>query len=75
MPLDLRRVLYVVVGLIIVGVGLWLVNNYVPMAASIRDILNIVVVIATCVGVLQGLGLWPAVVRAWNDLTRRRIVQ
>ncbi|HEY1341780.1 MAG TPA: Thivi_2564 family membrane protein [Bryobacteraceae bacterium] len=67
----IRRVAAVVLALIIVGVFLWAVNIYIPMAQSIKDILNIVVVIATCVFVLQGLGLWPAVVRMWNDLTGR----
>ena len=32
--------------LIVVGVLLWLVNNYIPMDAKIKNILNIVVVIA-----------------------------
>lgn len=31
--------------LIVVGVLLWLVNNYIPMDASIKKILNIVVVV------------------------------
>jgi predicted membrane protein len=53
--------------------GLWLINTYVPMAGSIKAILNIVVVVATCVGVLQAVGLWPQVVRIWSNLTRNRI--
>jgi len=75
MPIGMRRFLYVVAGLIVIGVALWLINTYIPMAASIRTILNIVVVIATCVGVLQAFGLWGNVVRMWNDLTHRRIVE
>lgn len=47
-----------VVVLIVVGVGLWLVNQYIPMASSIKTILNVVVVVATCVWVLQETGLW-----------------
>lgn len=47
-----------VVMLIIVGVVLYLVNRYIPMASSIKSILNIVVVCAVCVWVLQALGLW-----------------
>jgi predicted membrane protein len=73
MPVTFRTVLAVVLALILVGVALWLVNAYVPMARSINAILNIVVVLATCVGVLQALGLWPSVVRLWSDLTGRRI--
>ena len=36
----------VVVTLIVVGVLLWLVNTYIPMDGKIKNILNIVVVIA-----------------------------
>jgi predicted membrane protein len=47
-----------VIALIIVGVALWLVNSFIPMASSIKTILNIVVVVAVCVFVLQSTGLW-----------------
>jgi hypothetical protein len=47
-----------VIALIIVGVGLWLINRFIPMASSIKTILNIVVVVAVCVWVLQSTGLW-----------------
>ena len=50
--------LNIVIALIIVGVGLWLINRYVPMAGSIKTILNVVVVVAVCVWVLQSTGLW-----------------
>jgi hypothetical protein len=53
--------LNIVVLLIIVGVALYLVNRYIPMASSIKSILNIVVVIAVCVWVLQAVGLWTTV--------------
>jgi hypothetical protein len=48
---------HIVVVLIIVGVALWLVNNYVPMDGKIKNILNIVVVIFVVIWLLQGLGL------------------
>jgi hypothetical protein len=48
----------VVVALIAVGVLLWLVNRYIPMAASIKSILNAVVVIAVVVWLLKIFGLW-----------------
>ena len=35
-----------VITLIVVGVLLWLINNYMPMDAKIKSILNIVVVVA-----------------------------
>jgi hypothetical protein len=53
--------LNLVVVLIIVGVALYLVNRYIPMASSIKTILNIVVVVAVCVWVLQATGLWASV--------------
>lgn len=50
-----------VVVLIIVGVALYLINRYIPMASSIKSILNIVVVVAVCVWVLQAVGMWGSV--------------
>jgi len=50
--------LNVVIALIVVGVALWLINRYIPMASSIKTILNVVVVVAVCVWVLQAVGLW-----------------
>ena len=51
----------IVVTLIIVGVGLYLINRYIPMATSIKNILNVVVVIAVCIWLLQVFGLWGGV--------------
>ncbi|MFN0103779.1 MAG: Thivi_2564 family membrane protein [Bryobacteraceae bacterium] len=53
--------LTIVVMLIIVGVGLWVINTYIPMASSIKTILNVVVVVAVCVWLLQAAGLWSDV--------------
>jgi hypothetical protein len=47
----------VIVLLIIVGVVLFLINQYVPMAASIKSILNAVVVIAVILWLLNVFGL------------------
>ena len=46
-----------VVVLIVVGVLLWLVNNYIPMAGSIKRILNVVVVIAVVLWLLNAFGV------------------
>jgi hypothetical protein len=46
-----------IITLIVVGVLLWLVNNYIPMDAKIKRILNIVVVVAVVVWLLNILGL------------------
>ncbi len=51
----------IVLALIVVGVALWLVNTYIPMASSIKTILNAVVVIAVAVWVLQAAGVWGRV--------------
>ena len=41
-----------VITLIVVGVLLWLVNTYMPMDAKIKNILNVVVVIAVVLWLL-----------------------
>jgi flagellar biogenesis protein FliO len=43
--------------LVVVGVLLWLVNRFIPMQASIKSILNGVVVIATVLWLLNVVGL------------------
>ena len=53
--------LNIVVALVVVGVMLWLINNFIPMAHSIKTILNIVVVVAVVVWLLQAFGLWAQV--------------
>jgi len=47
----------IVLLLIIAGVVLWLINQYVPMAASIKSILNAVVVVAVIIWLLNVFGL------------------
>jgi uncharacterized membrane protein len=46
-----------VITLIVVGVLLWLVNTYIPMAGSIKTILNVVVVICVIVWLLRVFGI------------------
>jgi len=43
--------------LVVVGVLLWLLNNYVPMDSKIKNILNVVVVILVIVWLLQAFGI------------------
>jgi hypothetical protein len=47
----------VVLTLIVIGVLLWLINRFIPMAGSIKSILNAVVVIAVVLWLLQVFGL------------------
>lgn len=69
--LAIALILNVVLTLIVVGIALELINTYVPMAASIKAILNIVVVVATCIYVLQAVGLWDKIVRMWRSFAAR----
>lgn len=53
----------IIIVLIVVGVLLWLINNYIPMDGKIKSILNAVVVIVVILwllktfGVLSGIGI------------------
>jgi len=49
--------------LVVVGVLLWLVNRFVPMAPSIRSILNGVVVIAVVLWLINVFGLFHSLSR------------
>ena len=48
----------IVIVLIVVGVALWLINTFIPMASSIKTILNVVVVVSVVIWVLQAVGMW-----------------
>ncbi len=43
--------------LVVVGVLLWLVNNYIPMDSKIKSILNALVVIGVVLWLLQAFGV------------------
>ena len=47
----------IVIVLIVVGVLLWLVNSFIPMAGSIKSILNALVIICVVVWLLNTFGL------------------
>ena len=46
-----------ILALVVVGVLLWLLNNYVPMDSRIKTIINVVVVIVVVVWLLQAFGV------------------
>jgi hypothetical protein len=48
--------IHVLLVLVVVGVGLWLINRFIPMAGSIKSILNIVVVICVIWWLLSVFG-------------------
>lgn len=45
--------------IIVVGLLLWAVNQYIPMDGRIKQILNIVVIIVLVLYILQALGVLP----------------
>lgn len=47
----------IVIVLVVAGFLLWLINTYIPMASSIKTILNVVVVIAVLIWLLSTLGI------------------
>jgi len=49
--------LTILIVLIVVGVILWLINNYIPMDRKIKTILNVVVVIVVIIWLLQVFGV------------------
>ena len=50
--------LQILLTIIVVGVLLWLVNRFIPMAGSIKSILNAVVVIGLVLWLLNVFGLF-----------------
>jgi hypothetical protein len=55
--------LQILLTIIVVGVLLWLVNRFVPMAGSIKSILNAVVVIGLVLWLLNVFGLFHSLSR------------
>jgi len=53
----------VLVVLIVVGVLLWLVNSFIPMAGSIKSILNAIVVILVVLWLLNVFGVMHSLSR------------
>jgi hypothetical protein len=54
---EIMPLIQLVLTLIVVGVVLWLVNSYIPMAGSIKTILNAVVIIVVVLWLLSVFGL------------------
>lgn len=50
-------ILTIIIVLIVVGVVLYLINNYIPMDRKIKSILNVVVVIVVIIWLLKAFGL------------------
>jgi hypothetical protein len=56
----------VIITLIVVGVGLWAINTYLPMDGKIKSILNALIVIVVLIWLLQVFGIM-------GDLTAIRV--
>lgn len=55
------NVLTVIFVIAIVGLILWAIEQYLPMSAPIKRLLQIVVVIILIIWLLQGFGVWDDV--------------
>jgi hypothetical protein len=58
---HLMDLMSLVITLIVVGVLLWLVNNYIPMDGQIKRILNGVVVVAVIIWLLNAFRLLDSI--------------
>ncbi len=47
----------VIIVLVVVGVALWAINTYIPMAKPVKTILNVVVVAILVIWLLQSFGI------------------
>jgi hypothetical protein len=47
----------IVVLLVLIGLVMWLINTYIPMAAAIKSLLNVVVFVVVLIWLLQTFGL------------------
>lgn len=47
--------------LVVVGLVMWLINTYIPVAGAIKSLLNIVVFVVVLIWVLQTFGLIGAI--------------
>ncbi len=51
----------IVVILVVVGLVMWLINTYIPMAGAIKSLLNIVVFVVVLIWILQTFGIIGAI--------------
>jgi hypothetical protein len=59
--MDLNGLIHIVIVLLVVGILLGLINRYIPMASSIKSIINGVVVIFVVLWLLQVFGIIGAI--------------
>jgi len=54
-------IVHIVLILVVVGLVMWLINTYIPMAGAIKSLLNVVVFAVTLIWILQTFGLIGAI--------------
>lgn len=47
----------IIITLVVIGVALWAINTYIPMAKPVKTILNVVVVAVIVLWLLQTFGI------------------
>lgn len=50
-------IITIIVVLVIVGLVLYLINTYIPMARPVKTVLNVVVVLLLCLWLLNAFGI------------------
>ena len=50
-------IISIIVVLVVVGLVLYLINTYIPMAQPVKTVLNVVVVLMLCIWVLNAFGI------------------
>lgn len=57
-------VVMIIIVVVVVGFLLWLAEKYVPMDATIKRILEAIVIIALVIWLLQVFGIWAMIMGA-----------
>jgi hypothetical protein len=52
---------HIVLNLVVIGLVMWLINTYIPMAGAIKSLLNIVVFVVVLIWLLQTFGVIGAI--------------
>lgn len=52
-------ILTLIIILALIGLGLWAVNQYIPMQPTVKKILNIAVIVAVVLWLLSVFGILP----------------
>jgi len=53
---TIMSLLTIVITIVVVGVILWAINQLIPMAGNVKNVLNVVVVVFLVLWILQGFG-------------------